>query len=282
MKICPMCKRTYPDDTLAFCLVDGSVLSPTYEPHQTERIPPPRSTDPPAQTDVLYPPTRAASAPPMTTIVSPPPRFPLNQPQVQKQRASRGLGTWIAAFLLITSAVLGTVAFFMYRTNHSEKDHSASKVGNSSPVSNSTSGDRSSCLAEDPGAGVKDREAHVGWAQQRDRATLTGNLNYKADLLFRCPAMTDDLLASAFADISVAIAKAVPNASCFGGDSGVVGTDWSAHKNAFSDSPNRRERLLTNLKWKMSAALNCLDRTRQTGFFADVSVLIANAPKAQQ
>ena len=233
MKSCPMCKRTYSDDTLAFCLVDGSVLAPTFEPHQTERMPPPRSTDPSAQTDMLVPPTRAASAPPMTTIVSPPPRFPLNQPQLQKQRASRGLGIWIVAFLLLTSAVLATVVFLQYRTNHFEKDQSASKVANSAPGSNRTSDDRSSCFDEDPGAGVTDREAHVGWAQQRDRAALGGNLNYKADLLFRCPAMTIDLVASAFADISVAIAKAVPNANCFDGDSGVVETDWSAHKNAF-------------------------------------------------
>ena len=32
MKSCPTCNRTYPDDTLAFCLVDGSVLSAPYDP----------------------------------------------------------------------------------------------------------------------------------------------------------------------------------------------------------------------------------------------------------
>lgn len=36
MKSCPTCNRTYPDDTLAFCLVDGSVLSAPYDP-QTAR-----------------------------------------------------------------------------------------------------------------------------------------------------------------------------------------------------------------------------------------------------
>jgi len=31
MKSCPTCNRTYPDDTLAFCLIDGSVLSAPYD-----------------------------------------------------------------------------------------------------------------------------------------------------------------------------------------------------------------------------------------------------------
>lgn len=34
MKSCPTCNRTYPDDTLAFCLMDGSVLSAPYDPEE--------------------------------------------------------------------------------------------------------------------------------------------------------------------------------------------------------------------------------------------------------
>jgi hypothetical protein len=34
MKECPECKRTYPDETLAFCLVDGSILSAPFSPPQ--------------------------------------------------------------------------------------------------------------------------------------------------------------------------------------------------------------------------------------------------------
>jgi hypothetical protein len=44
MKKCPECKRTYPDDTLAFCLMDGAVLSAPYDPRETRpvnREPPP-------------------------------------------------------------------------------------------------------------------------------------------------------------------------------------------------------------------------------------------------
>jgi Caspase domain len=136
----------------------------------------------------------------------------------------------------------------------------------------------SPCFDEDKGAGILQRELHYGWAQQQDAATLGKNLSDKADLLFRCQGMNDDTLSAAFADISIVIAKAVPDANCFGGDSGVVGTNWSGHKNAFTTATNRRARLLDNLKWKMAAALNCLDRSKQTALFADISVLIANAP----
>jgi hypothetical protein len=53
MKSCPTCNRTYPDDVLAFCLVDGSILSAPYDPEATQRIPSARSTNPPP-TEVLH------------------------------------------------------------------------------------------------------------------------------------------------------------------------------------------------------------------------------------
>lgn len=44
MKSCPTCKRTYADDTITFCLVDGAILSAPYDPQATrpyDREPPP-------------------------------------------------------------------------------------------------------------------------------------------------------------------------------------------------------------------------------------------------
>lgn len=46
MKSCPACHRTYADETLNYCLVDGSSLSAPYEPEVTQRLPPTRSTAP--------------------------------------------------------------------------------------------------------------------------------------------------------------------------------------------------------------------------------------------
>src|SRR6266446_1461278 len=56
MKSCPTCNRTYPDDNLAFCLMDGSVLSAPYDPSET-RAAPPRSNEPPP-TEVIGAPAK--------------------------------------------------------------------------------------------------------------------------------------------------------------------------------------------------------------------------------
>ena len=50
MKKCPECSRTYSDDTLSFCLEDGSLLSASYDPDATQS------------------PTVAISAPEMPTV----------------------------------------------------------------------------------------------------------------------------------------------------------------------------------------------------------------------
>lgn len=49
MKSCPTCNRTYPDETLAFCLVDGSILSAPYDPQATIRASAPVSTEQPTE-----------------------------------------------------------------------------------------------------------------------------------------------------------------------------------------------------------------------------------------
>jgi hypothetical protein len=160
-------------------------------------------------------------------------------------------------------------------------------VGSGKSPSNSTAAATSAtgkptlpspCFAEDSGAGLAERAGHFEWAQRQDSATLGKNLSYKAGLLFHCDGLSEDTLATAFADISMVIAKAVPNANCFSGNQAVISTDWSLHKKAFSGDAKRKERLLDRLNWKMTAAINCLDRSRQKELFADISVLLANAP----
>lgn len=61
MKSCPTCQRTYPDDTLAFCLVDGSVLSASFDPAAAG---PYRRRAEPAATEVLHSPVRGAATVP--------------------------------------------------------------------------------------------------------------------------------------------------------------------------------------------------------------------------
>ncbi len=44
MKSCPTCRRTYTDETLIYCLYDGSALAHPYDPEATQRIPSSRVT----------------------------------------------------------------------------------------------------------------------------------------------------------------------------------------------------------------------------------------------
>lgn len=105
MKSCPTCKRTYPDDTLAFCLEDGSVLSAPYDSEQTLRIPPPRVTAPPP-TQMAPAQTPSASHAAQSTIHAPAPNFPplhqSNQPSVADDSPKTNLVPWI----LVSGAIL--------------------------------------------------------------------------------------------------------------------------------------------------------------------------------
>src|SRR5438876_2725280 len=49
MKTCPSCHKTYADETMMFCLVDGARLVPpttASDPNATHVLPPPRVTEP--------------------------------------------------------------------------------------------------------------------------------------------------------------------------------------------------------------------------------------------
>lgn len=66
MKSCPTCGRTFSDDTLTYCLGDGSLLSAPYEPEATLSLPLSRITSPtktgvPFQAPAPTPPATPAS-----------------------------------------------------------------------------------------------------------------------------------------------------------------------------------------------------------------------------
>ena len=56
MKSCPTCNRAYADETLIYCLDDGSTLSASYEPEVTQRLPQPRETNH-TKTGITFPAT---------------------------------------------------------------------------------------------------------------------------------------------------------------------------------------------------------------------------------
>lgn len=105
MKSCPSCNRTYPDDTLAFCLIDGSVLSAPYDPQANQQ----RANEPPP-TEILHStPGRPETAPPrlQPTIPTHQPVYPVDRQPTSQSSGKQWLAVGIAAIVvLIAGAVL--------------------------------------------------------------------------------------------------------------------------------------------------------------------------------
>src|SRR5689334_10102971 len=115
MKACPTCNRTYPDDTLAFCLVDGAILSASYDPQQTLHLPASRSTDQSPAQPTLPPTIRISDPQPFT-----PERF---QPQPQFREKPKA-NPWKAfGIILLLAIIVGAGVFF--GLNWSGKDTAA-------------------------------------------------------------------------------------------------------------------------------------------------------------
>src|SRR5436309_3133911 len=112
MKRCPSCQRTYTDDSLTFCLEDGSTLSSasadSNEPPATLIMSEPRVTSP-AQPETFRPhPTPTRPAPPQPYNMPQPAWSPLMPPQTYPAATARqGRGA------AITSLICAIAAFFM-------------------------------------------------------------------------------------------------------------------------------------------------------------------------
>ncbi len=132
MKSCPTCKRTYSDETLTFCLVDGSILSAPYNSHQTLQIPAARATEP--ATEILKTIPSPSDSPLLSTIQSPhaPASFP-ERPR-QQPRDKRSAIPWIVigiviglAGVVVLAAVVGLIAL---RPDEATDTRPNSNVGN--------------------------------------------------------------------------------------------------------------------------------------------------------
>lgn len=103
MKQCPTCHRNYTDDTLVYCLEDGSALTAAYDPQATLIIPEARLTNAPS----------AQSAPPAYAI-------PPSTPAPTKSRAP----LYILAALVL--AVLGVAVIALGIFGYSQMQASSS------------------------------------------------------------------------------------------------------------------------------------------------------------
>lgn len=142
MKQCPTCNRTYPDDSLTYCLDDGSVLLTQVEPQPTQRLPLPRVTSP-----------------------SPTEVFPSNQPLTQSLRQEGGrwpIYILIALlFVVIGGAVIALLSFGYKNfvdspassashtsTNTNQRDSSRSNENSNASTSNINGNDKGGSSAD--------------------------------------------------------------------------------------------------------------------------------------
>ena len=124
MKQCPTCHRTYADDSITFCLADGALLSASYDPDATQRIPA-RLTNPP--------PTEVFTAQPAPTEVMP--HYLL---QAQPVRASNSSKYLLAALVLslVVGGILAVVLLNRNKPSASSSTNSSTLVGNASANAN--------------------------------------------------------------------------------------------------------------------------------------------------
>jgi hypothetical protein len=142
MKSCPTCNRTYADETLSFCLVDGSVLSAPYD-HKT---PPPnpaqRNSEPPRTEEMRLVSKLTDTKPPSLdpTISAPPPNAykpEVNQREsITRKHTKSRLIVGVAAFLV---AVISFI-IFVNRTRWWGKSNSTARQSqiNTNATNNTT------------------------------------------------------------------------------------------------------------------------------------------------
>ena len=166
MKTCPACKRTYADETLTFCLVDGSILSAPFDPHETLRISAPQITDP-APTEVLFPAPvpHGLRPPPPSTIQSPQPAplYPEKQQQShlkEKQSGKHWMAVGIVMSIVLIFGAGAILSFIWFGNDRPEADNKRpEKLPNTNMRPSPT-----------PTATVEEEV----WGMRNDQASLTG------------------------------------------------------------------------------------------------------------
>jgi len=124
MKTCPSCHKSYEDETMMFCLDDGTALLPATagsgDPNATLRMPAPRSTDP-------SPTAASAKAP---TLVEQPLKAraepqPLASPVGPAERTRRSPLPWILGIVLVLGLAGIGIAFIITRALQQQSQQSA-------------------------------------------------------------------------------------------------------------------------------------------------------------
>lgn len=142
MKTCPSCQRQYTDETLGFCLDDGSRLNETVDTAATWVNPPRPGTDPSADPRVTVAPYQSAPHQSAPTMVSQP--NPSYTPQYQPAKQGRGAGIWIALgiglvlVVIVGVAGIGLIYYFSQSNTSSGSNNSSSPTPTPTPLASIT------------------------------------------------------------------------------------------------------------------------------------------------
>jgi len=117
MKQCPRCKRTYTDETLLYCLDDGSMLGAAYDPAATQVMPFPRATNA-GPTEVL-------------------PRHPLPPPPLHQRRSQWPVYVLISLLLLFIGG--GAIGLLIFGYSRLQDSSSAANLNQGSATPSSPS-----------------------------------------------------------------------------------------------------------------------------------------------
>jgi len=113
LKQCPACNRTYSDDTLNYCLEDGSSLRQAYDPQATQRFSPPRVTD-------------------LPTMAAPPAQY---YAPAQPQPVGRNRGPiYLVIAVLVVVLGIGAVALMLTVASRSERSSSSLNANDARPT----------------------------------------------------------------------------------------------------------------------------------------------------
>jgi hypothetical protein len=138
MKKCPACNRTYPDESFAFCLIDGAVLSAPFDPQATQKLPESHSTEA----------TIPSPAPPTTPTM---PQVSTLQYEVEQNFAGAGppgqntkRRLWIPATIIMLVVIAGILLIIgnYNKTSDSGNNPAASGGDAKQPASNTSEASR--------------------------------------------------------------------------------------------------------------------------------------------
>src|SRR2546423_2562996 len=171
MKRCPTCQRPYEDDSMRFCLQDGSLLlsdasaSQSFDPGATLQLPGSATgRDEPPPTMVLgsqtlpasQPAQTAAPQPPRATVRDAPEGFAPPPPSTPKSQ-STGLVVGLTVTVIALLLALGSVGAWMMlrddkRVETNERPSSGGNQNGNAPSANSNGRADASTAAASPGS----------------------------------------------------------------------------------------------------------------------------------